>query len=124
MTHVESEFTSSVDENLKLRAAAAVRAGIADQLNSGSFPKAALAAADVQMALIYAGAPSRDFGDFIGPDEEAVAEGRVSHSLRTATIGGVHYRVVAVRPTGHGLWWAVDGHMERRSPGSRSCCGR
>ncbi|MDD9348018.1 HAMP domain-containing sensor histidine kinase [Mumia sp.] len=93
---VESEFTSSVDENLKLRAAAAVRAGIADQLNSGSFPKAALAAADVQMALIYAGAPSRDFGDFIGPDEEAVAEGRVSHSLRTATIGGVHYRVVAV----------------------------
>ncbi|MGH1564047.1 sensor histidine kinase [Mumia sp. DW29H23] len=93
---VESEFTSSLDDNLKLRAAAAVRAGIGTEWEIEGLPQSALVAADVQMAVIYAGQSYPGLEAFIGPEEKAVAAGESSHSLRTANIDGTDYRVVAV----------------------------
>ena len=93
---VKAEFTSSLDENLQRRAVAAVQEGITTEWEIRGIPTSALIATDVKMTVITYGKPDPRLADYVGEDEEEVASGTRTHSLRTADIGGTDYRVVAV----------------------------
>ncbi|KHL16464.1 UNVERIFIED_CONTAM: hypothetical protein LK11_16205 [Mumia flava] len=93
---VRAEFESSLDENLLRRAGSAVEAGIATELVIRGLPPSALVAADVKLAVIQNGRVYPEPVAFVGPAEQAVAQGAGSSSFRTVELDGTPYRVVSV----------------------------
>jgi two-component system sensor histidine kinase MprB len=105
---VRSQLNSQRDETLLERARAAVSTPLGDPRLLAQVPAAALGAADLRIALVR----GRDAQAFsaqgqlsappLGTPELAVARGQADHSVRTASIGGEEFRVVAV-PAGQQL---------------------
>ncbi|UYM07153.1 sensor histidine kinase [Solicola gregarius] len=97
---VRTEVNHSLDTSLVKRAHAVAESSEAsDQMRSGEVP-AALAAADILIALVPAdGGPIAmpGFGKYVGDPEVAVAQGINAESIRTVTIGDTPYRMVAVQ---------------------------
>jgi two-component system, OmpR family, sensor histidine kinase MprB len=99
---VRNQMHQRLDENLLARAEAAVQSGF-DPEQLAQIPAEALGAADVRIATVTV-QPKLEahsaFGEAsappLGEPELAVAQGAAGRSLRTATLAGVTYRVVAV----------------------------
>jgi two-component system sensor histidine kinase MprB len=98
---VSHELRSQLDENLIRRAQAAVNSPLGDPRALSAVPSLALGAADLRVALLGAdGSAVLPEGVTMRPPLDApelsVAAGNTTMSLRTATVGGEQYRVVAV----------------------------
>jgi two-component system, OmpR family, sensor histidine kinase MprB len=102
---VRNRLHASVDENLLVRAKSAAAAGPWTSSQLTRIPPGVLGAADVRIGMINAAgvaAPPNEFAPPMGNAELAVARGQADSSLRTASTGGVEYRVVSV-PAGQGI---------------------
>ena len=105
---VRSQLNSQRDETLLERARAAVSTPLGDPRLLAQVPAAALGAADLRIALLR-GRDGQAFSSQgqrsappLGAPELAVARGADEQSVRTASIGGEEFRVVAV-PAGQQL---------------------
>ena len=112
---VRAEFETSLDESMLRRANAAVKAGVT-QLTLDGVPQSAFAATDVKIAVVQGGRlfstqGSQAVTPYIGQDELQVSIGDRTNSFRSAKIGGVHYRVVAVQ-AGQGTALVLAQSME------------
>ncbi|MEQ3551795.1 HAMP domain-containing sensor histidine kinase [Pseudonocardia nematodicida] len=102
---VRQNLTSSLDETLRLRAAAAAQSDLINPQLLASLPPAVLGAADLHIALVYSSGlvTSADAASLppLGEPELEVAQDGVTQPGRTAVLDGVPFRVVAV-PAGEG----------------------
>ncbi len=101
---VRIQLTQSVDENLLSRAYQGVTSGLGDALTR--VPSEAFLAGDIRVAALRAdGAAVSAEGEAsappLGRPELAVARGETAQSIRTASLDGVSYRVVAVPAGGN-----------------------
>jgi two-component system sensor histidine kinase MprB len=107
---VRTQLHTSRDDNLFVRARSAVGSILSTPRQLVEIPAEALGAADVNLGLISAdgqryiarGAPGAVKAPPFGAPEQAVARGDASQSIRTASVNGTEYRVVAV-PAGQGI---------------------
>jgi two-component system, OmpR family, sensor histidine kinase MprB len=105
---VRSALLDEADRSLLVRAERAVSSPLANPDRLITVPSDALGAADVKIAIVRAdGTAFHAAGDntvqmLLGGDELAVAQGADDQNVRTATVDGARYRVVAV-PAGAGL---------------------
>jgi two-component system sensor histidine kinase MprB len=102
---VRANVLDALDANLLRRADAAVSSGLTPA-QLVTFPVQFFGAADIRLAIVTDSgrgfsAQGQASAPPIGEPEVAVAGGAVARSVRTASIGGVAYRVVAV-PAGTG----------------------
>ena len=99
---VRSALLDQVDERLLQRATAAIGGGVlTDPGVLSRVPAEFFGAADLRIALVRAdgqvtSAGSVDVLPLLSADEVAVARGQEEESLRTTTVDGEPYRVVAV----------------------------
>jgi two-component system, OmpR family, sensor histidine kinase MprB len=99
---VRNTLLDEVDRSLLSRAEAAVSSPLADPARLVTVPSEALGAADVKIAIVRAdrtafhAAGEDTVQALLGEDELAVARGQDAESVRTATVEGARYRVVAV----------------------------
>jgi two-component system sensor histidine kinase MprB len=100
------QMTSSLDDSLYQRAQLAARSSTLQELTQAEIPAAALGAADIRIAFVYADAtvhiPDRAGGSVftkLASPELAVATGSRPSSIRTIAVGGERYRVVTVPTT-------------------------
>ena len=115
---VRSEFESSLDESMLSRSEAGVTADLGT-LFAGGVDPAALALTDIKVIVLRTGrgvlmgtpAISNFPVQFIGLPERQVALGQKSESVRTASLQGTPYRVVAVR-SGPGEALVIAQSME------------
>lgn len=107
---VRAELESSLDESLLHRAQTAVVAGMTEATLNG-YPPDALNLADVKVAVVRSGMFVDPKVPYIRAPEIAVSLGDVNHSLRTATIDGTPYRIVAVQ-SGRGTALVLAQSME------------
>jgi two-component system, OmpR family, sensor histidine kinase MprB len=103
---VRMQLYERLDTNLLERAEAAVDSPLAEPDQLARIPAEVLGAADVRIASMQADGSARSaLGEVsappLGEAEIAVARGMLPRSIRTATLDGITYRVVAV-PTGTG----------------------
>ncbi|MBB6628120.1 HAMP domain-containing histidine kinase [Nocardioides sp. KIGAM211] len=104
---VKMQLESTLDQSLIERAEQAADAGLlASTAGRGGIPSGVLGAADVRILFLSVGsdeAVSADRGPTLdlGAPETAVLEGRSTHSIRTVTADGTHWRVATV-PSGEG----------------------
>ncbi len=97
---VRANVLQTLDANLLQRATAAAQGGIDPRVLT-QVPTQFVGAADIKLALLFA---DSTFASVQGPasapplgfDELAVARGQEDQSVRSASLGGVAYRVVAV----------------------------
>ncbi|AWB94241.1 two-component sensor histidine kinase [Aeromicrobium chenweiae] len=115
---VRAEFESSLDESMLRRADAAVNAGIAQTAISQGLPAQLQEIADVQIFIVKGGrlfASDDNTPDTVVPfksyREVEVSVGQTPQSMRTVTINGTPYRVVAVQ-AGTGTALVVAQSME------------
>jgi two-component system, OmpR family, sensor histidine kinase MprB len=104
-TTVRKQLQDSLDDQLVERAQSAAEYDYLEQFASFNIPAEAFGAADVQIVLLQPDGTGFAADDEpghvrLGAPELAVAQGRASLSLRTATLGGEKYRIVAVPATG------------------------
>jgi len=99
---VRANVLATLDANLLQRATAAAQGGIDPRVLT-QVPPQFLGAADIKLAFFFADGTyaSASAPPPLGPDELGVARGEESQSVRTASIPGATYRVVAV-PAGDG----------------------
>ena len=102
---VRANVLQTLDDNLLQRATAAAQSGI-DPRTLAQVPTQVVGAADIKLALVFsdgtaASVQGPSSAPPLGFDELAVARGQEPQSVRTATLNGVAYRVVAV-PAGNG----------------------
>ncbi|HEY0814357.1 MAG TPA: HAMP domain-containing sensor histidine kinase [Pseudonocardia sp.] len=102
---VRANVLQTLDDNLLQRATAAAQSNI-DPRTLAQVPTQVVGAADIKLALVFAdGTAASVQGPTSAPplgfDELAVARGQEPQSVRTASLNGVAYRVVAV-PAGDG----------------------
>lgn len=95
-----AEFNSSLDESLLRRATSAADEVTGSPING--IPQTALMAADIKIAflrdgLLYSSPSAKAAREFVGPSEEAVANGDTERSMRTVDIGGTPFRVISVQ---------------------------
>lgn len=96
---VRTEINHSLDTSLVKRAHAVADApDAADQMRSGQ-PPAAVLASDIMIGLIAPEGTTavKELLPYIGAPERAVASGVNAESIRTVTIDGTPYRMVAVQ---------------------------
>src|SRR5262245_15443436 len=101
---VRNQLHTSRDDNLFVRARSAVGSLLSTPEELVGIPVDALSAADVNLGLISAdgrqyiarGAPGAVKAPPFGAPEQAVARGDAKQSIRTASLNGTEYRVVAV----------------------------
>ena len=95
---VRVQLVNSLDDSLLRRAeSAAATQQFETAILRGEVLSQLLAATDVNATLLDSNGnfyPPR--GAFVGPDELAVAQGQAAQSIRTESVNGVDYRVVAV----------------------------
>ncbi|MCW2823801.1 MAG: two-component sensor histidine kinase [Aeromicrobium sp.] len=101
---VRAEFESSLDESMLRRADAAVDAGVAETAQDPGLPAYVQEIADVRFFLVQGGgllAPANSDPATVRAlksfREIEVSIGQAPQSMRTVRIGGVPYRVIAVR---------------------------
>jgi two-component system sensor histidine kinase MprB len=99
---VRVNILQTLDANLLQRASAAAQSELADPQQLATIPTEVLGAGDIRLALYLAtnqaiSAEGAASAPPLGVDELAVARGEEESSARTATVGGVPYRVVAVQ---------------------------
>lgn len=104
---VRVQLTNNVDDRLFDRAYQAVASPLAEPAQLVQVPSEAILAADLRVGLVrFDNVRFSTFGEQsappIGSREVAVASGQAQDSIRTATLDGESYRVVAV-PAGRGL---------------------
>jgi two-component system, OmpR family, sensor histidine kinase MprB len=102
---VRANVLDTLDANLKQRAEAAASSSL-DPAQLARVPTQIFGAADIRLAVVLAnGTFASPQGGYsappLGGDELAVARGQADESVRTASLGGDAYRVVAV-PAGQG----------------------
>jgi two-component system sensor histidine kinase MprB len=115
---VRSEFQSSLDDSMIRRAQAGVTADLGSLFAGGADP-GALALTDIKVIVLRSGrgvllgtpAVSNFPVQFIGLPEREVSLGQHSQSVRTATLDGTPYRVVAVH-SGPGEALVIAQSME------------
>lgn len=98
---VRSSILATLDSNLYQRAVAAAQSEIANPLQLASIPPEVLGAGDIRIALVAANgtaqsAEGKRSAPPIGVPELEVAQGVEPSSVRSATVDGDPYRVVAV----------------------------
>ncbi len=101
---VRNQLHTSRDDNLFVRARSAVGSLLSTPEDLVGIPADALSAADVNLGLISAdgqryiarGKPGVVKAPPFGAPEQAVARGDAKQSIRTASLSGTEYRVVAV----------------------------
>jgi two-component system sensor histidine kinase MprB len=101
------QLTSNLDDSLDERARLAARSSTLQELVKGAqIPAAALGAADIRIAFVYADAhvyipDTADASLFtkLDSDELAVATGQRRSTIRTIAVNGDRYRVVTVPTT-------------------------
>lgn len=103
------QLNANLDDSLYQRAELAARTSALQQLTGADIPAAALGAADIRIAFVYADAkvyvPDRTSGRLFLPladpasPEVRVADRRGPSSIRTLTLDHERYRVVAVPTT-------------------------
>ena len=98
---VRVQLVNSLDDSLLRRATASATPKFFDALSEG-VPADLLVATDVNFALVRADGTVALGGDFVGPSEQAVARGQSGQSIRTASVNGTDYRIVAVPFQGGG----------------------
>jgi two-component system, OmpR family, sensor histidine kinase MprB len=99
---VRLNILQTLDSNLLQRAAAAAQSELADPQQLATIPTEVLGAGDIRLALYLANnqaisAEGAASAPPLGVDELAVARGTEPSSVRTAAVGRVPYRVVAVQ---------------------------
>lgn len=99
---VRVTILQTLDANLLQRASAAAQSELADPRQLATIPPEVLGAGDIRIALLLASGGGRSAeGEASAPplgiEELNVSRGLAGSSTRTATQGGVSYRVVAVR---------------------------
>jgi two-component system sensor histidine kinase MprB len=99
---VRSNILATLDSNLFQRAVSAAQSELADPLELSRIPPEILGAGDIRIGLVAANGQARSAeGQVSAPPIEgpelAVAQGLEPSSVRTASIGRVPYRVVAVQ---------------------------
>jgi two-component system sensor histidine kinase MprB len=96
---VRNRLHASVDDNLLVRAKSAAATGLRNSSQLTQIPPGFLGAADIRIGMILddggVASPS-GLAPPMGNAELAVARGQAENSLRTASTGGVEYRVVSV----------------------------
>ena len=94
---VRANVLATLDANLLQRATAAAQGGIDPRVLT-QVPPQFLGAADIKLAFFFADGTyaSASAPPPLGPDELGVARGEESQSVRTASLPGATYRVVAV----------------------------
>lgn len=92
---VRVQLVNSLDDSLIRRADAAATERFFDALREG-VPAELLVATDVSFAIIDGNGKVYLDSRFVGPDEQAVARGQTAQSIRTESVDGVDYRIVAV----------------------------
>ncbi|MBA3905574.1 MAG: HAMP domain-containing histidine kinase [Pseudonocardiales bacterium] len=102
---VRANVLATLDDNLLQRATAAAQSGI-DPRTLAQVPTQVVGAADIKLALVFSDGTAASVqgptsAPPLGLDELAVARGQEQQSVRTASLNGVAYRVVAV-PAGDG----------------------
>lgn len=115
---VRAEFESSLDESMLRRANAAVASGLTEEIINGT-PASALAAADIQLAVVKGGrlfsgttqAAAREALPYISYRELEVSIGQTPRSMRTEQLGKTTVRVVAVQ-AGQGTALVLVQSME------------
>jgi two-component system sensor histidine kinase MprB len=96
---VRNRLHDSVDQNLLVRAKEAAASGLRNSSQLTQYPPGFLGAADIRIGMIRNDGetwPGDEFAPPMGDAELGVARGLVGDSLRTASAGGVEYRVVSV----------------------------
>jgi two-component system sensor histidine kinase MprB len=99
---VRVNVMQTLDANLLQRASAAAQSELADPQQLATIPTEVLGAGDIRLALLLADGPAISAEGAasappLGAEELEVAKGEAESSTRTATEGGVPYRVVAVK---------------------------
>jgi two-component system sensor histidine kinase MprB len=99
---VRVNVMQTLDANLLQRASAAAQSELADPQQLATIPTEVLGAGDIRLALLVADGPAISAEGAasappLGAEELEVAKGEAESSTRTATEGGVPYRVVAVK---------------------------
>jgi two-component system, OmpR family, sensor histidine kinase MprB len=92
---VRVQLVSSLDDSLLRRANTAVTSGADEAIKEG-YPTTLLGISDVGFALVTSDGQVFPDVAFVGEPELAVAQGRAAQSIRTVSIDGGDYRVVAV----------------------------
>jgi two-component system sensor histidine kinase MprB len=113
------QMTSSLDDSLLQRAQLAASSSTLQELTQAEIPAAALGAADIRIAFVYADAkvhiPDRAGGSVftkLASPELAVATGNRGSSIRTIPVEGERYRVVTVPTTVRGQALVVAQSLE------------
>jgi len=107
---VRAELEGSLDQSMLHRAETAVSAGVTEATLNG-YPPSALNLADVKVAVVRSGMFVDPTVPYIRAPEISVSLGDKDHSLRTATIDGTRYRIVAVQ-SGRGTALVLAQSME------------
>src|SRR5262245_3867427 len=92
---VRVQLVNSLDDSLLRRASASATQQFKDAIREGVSPEL-LVASDVNAAVVGVNGLVYPADLFVGPDELAVARGQIAQSIRTESVDGVDYRVVAV----------------------------
>ncbi len=107
---VRTQLYDSLDQSLVGQAQAAINTPLADPSRLVQVPSAALEAGDVRIALLQADGTAfvaaGGLAPPLGASELAVAQGRLSVSVRGAHDGNESFRVVAV-PVSYRTGWAL-----------------
>ena len=94
---VRVQLVNSLDDSLLRRAQSVAGPEIINIL--AQTPEPVLGASDVKYAVVFANGAQRGVRQFISEDERDVAEGRSAQSIRTVTVNGIDYRVIAIPAT-------------------------
>jgi two-component system sensor histidine kinase MprB len=94
---VRVQLVNSLDDSLLRRAQAVAGPEIISIL--AQTPEPVLGASDVKYAVVFSDGAARGVRQFISEDERDVAQGKSAQSIRTVTVNGVDYRVIAVPAT-------------------------
>ncbi|HEU0288409.1 MAG TPA: HAMP domain-containing sensor histidine kinase [Nocardioidaceae bacterium] len=98
---VRVQLVNSLDDSLLRRANDSATQSFSQALLRGSLDEL-LVATDVNAAIILPDGRTSENSTFIGPAEQAVAHGQAAQSIRTDSVNGIDYRVVAVPFPGGG----------------------
>jgi two-component system, OmpR family, sensor histidine kinase MprB len=92
---VRVQLVSSLDDSLLRRADDAATPELIELIKQG-YPTELLGISDLSVAIVTSGGAVVPRSAFVGEPELAVAQGRTAQSIRTVSIDGSDYRVVAI----------------------------
>jgi two-component system sensor histidine kinase MprB len=109
---VRVQLVNSLDDSLMRRATSAANPETIDAIDGG-LSEGLFALTDTNFAAVHSsGLVSPDGAPFVSSDELAVAQGRSAKSIRTVSIDGTQFRVVAVPVSESGAALVLAQSME------------